>query len=160
MQPATHSNRFDQMNAIGATSMSSQSAVNAPLTNFAKIKIKMNTKMNKIRKFYKSKEKNLTKMMSWTTLTKLFVLMKNATHHECDDEAKKSSCDWEKQTTRLKEITKKLKKITKKTINTTEENIWTKIIFKNADVAFSTFSIFAINALSKQRFNKEMKLIT
>ena len=64
MQLVIHSNRFDQMNAIDATSMSSQNAVSAPLTNFAKIKIKMNTKMNKIREFYESKKKNLTKMMS------------------------------------------------------------------------------------------------
>ena len=31
------------------------------------------------------------------TLTKLFVLMKNATRHECNDETKKSSCDLKKQ---------------------------------------------------------------
>ena len=63
MQPAIHSNRFDQMNAIGATSMNNQNAINAFLTSFAKIKIKMNTKMNKIRKFYESKKKNLKKIM-------------------------------------------------------------------------------------------------
>ena len=56
-------------------------------------------------------------------LTKLFALMKNATRHECDDEVKKSSCNSEKQTIRLKEITKKLKRIIEKTINTIEENI-------------------------------------
>ena len=64
MQLAIHSNRFDQMNAIDATSMSNQNAVNAFLTNFAKIKMKINTKMNKIKEFYELKKKNLTKMMS------------------------------------------------------------------------------------------------
>ena len=64
MQPAIHSDHFDQMNAIGATSMNSQSAVNALLTSFAKIKMKMNTKMSKIKEFYESKKKNLTRMMS------------------------------------------------------------------------------------------------
>ena len=160
MQSAIHSNHFDQMNAIDATSMSSQNAINALLTSFAKIKIKMNTKMSKIREFYKLKKKNLTKMMSWTTLTKLFVLIKNATRHECENETKKSNCNSKKQITRLKEIIKKLKKITEKTINTIEENIWTKIAFKDANVAFSTLLMFAINAFLKRRFNKKMKLIT
>ena len=123
MQFAIHLNRFDQMNAIDATSMSNQSAVNASLTNFAKIKMKMNMKMNKIKRLYESKKKNLTKMMSWTTLTKLFILMKNATRHECEIETKKSSCDSKKQITKLKKIARKLKKITEKTINTTEKNI-------------------------------------
>ena len=49
--------------------------------------------------------------------------MKDATRHECDDEAKKLSCDSEKQTTKLKEIMKKLKRITEKMINIIEENI-------------------------------------
>ena len=153
MQPAIHSNRFDQMNATGATSMNNQSAVNALLTNFAKIKIKMNTKISKIKRLYESKKKNLTKMMSWITLTKLFVLMKNATRYKCKNKTKKSSCDSKKQTTRLK-------KITKKTINTTEKNIWTKVVFKNANVIFLTFSMLTISAFSKQRLNKKMKLIT
>ena len=160
MQFAIHSDRLDQMNAIGATSMSSQSAVNASLTNFAKIKMKMNTKMSKIRKFYESKKKNLTEMMSWTTLTKLFVLMKNAMRHECENETKRSNCDSKKQTTRLKEITRKLKRIAEKTINIIKENIWAKIIFKDANVAFLTLSMLAINAFSKRRFNKKIKLIT
>ena len=56
-------------------------------------------------------------------LMKLFVLMKNATRHECDNKTKRLSCDSKKQITKLKEITKKLKRITEKTINTTEENI-------------------------------------
>ena len=159
MQPAIYSDRFDQMNATGATSMSSQDAVNAPLTSFAKTKVKMNTKMNKIRELYESKKKNLTKMMPWTALTKLFVLMKNATRHECDDEAKKSSCDSKKQTTRLKKIIRKLKRITEKTINTIEENIWAKVAFKGANVAFSTFSMLAISAPPKRRLNKKMKVI-
>ena len=159
MQLAIHLNRFDQMNAIDATSINSQNAVNAFLTNFAKIKMKINTKMSKIKRFYKSKKKNLTKMMSWTTLTKFFILMKNATRHECDDKTKKSSCDLKKQTTRLKKKIKKLKRIIKKTINTIEENNWTKITFKGENVAFSTFLMFEINALSKRWLNKEMKLI-
>ena len=62
-------------------------------------------------------------MISWTTLIKLFVLMKNATHYECNNETKKSSCDTKKQIIKLKEITRKLKKIAEKTINTIEENI-------------------------------------
>ena len=123
MQSAIHSDRFDQMNAIDAMLMSSQSAVNAFLTNFAKIKMKMNTKMNKIRRLYELKKKNLTRMMSWTTLIKLFVLMKDATRHEYENETKKSSCDSKKQTTRLKEITRKLKRITEKTINIIKRNI-------------------------------------
>ena len=57
------------------------------------------------------------------TLIKLFILIKNATRHECDDKAKKSNCNLKKQTTRLKEIARKLKKIAKKMINTIEENI-------------------------------------
>ena len=56
-------------------------------------------------------------------LTKLFVLMKNATRHECNDKMKKSSCNSKKQTIKLKKIIRKLKKIIEKTINTTEENI-------------------------------------
>ena len=98
-------------------------------------------------------------MTLWMTLTKLFVLIKNATRYECENEAKESSDDWKKQITKLKKITKKLKRIAEKTINTTEENIWTKIAFKSADVAFSTLSMLAINASSKQRLNKKMKLI-
>ena len=64
MQFAIYLNHFNQMNAIGATLMSSQNAVNAFLINFAKIKMKMNTKMSKIKKLYELKKKNLTKMMS------------------------------------------------------------------------------------------------
>ena len=64
IQFTIHLNCFDQINAIDATSMSSQNAINASLTNFTKIKIKMNTKINKIKKFYKSKKKNLTRIMS------------------------------------------------------------------------------------------------
>ena len=63
MQPAIHSDRLGQVNATGATPVSSQSAVSAPLTSFAKIKAKMNTEMSKIRGLYESKEKNLTGMM-------------------------------------------------------------------------------------------------
>ena len=52
------------MNAIDATSINSRNAFNAPLTNFVQIKTKLNMKMNKIEKFYESKEKNLSEMMS------------------------------------------------------------------------------------------------
>ena len=123
MQPAIHLNHFDQINTIDATSINNQSAISTFLTNFAKIKMKRNTKTSKIKKFYELKKKNLTEMMSWTTLIKLFVLMKNATRHECENETKKSNCDSKKQTTRLKKITKKFKKIAEKMINTIEENI-------------------------------------
>ena len=148
------------MNAIDATTINSQSAVNALLTNFIKAKMKINRKINKIKKLYELKKKNLTKIMSWTTLTKLFILMKNATRYKCNDKTKKSSCDSEKQITKLKEITKKLKRIAEKTINTIKENIWAKIIFQSADVIFLTFSMFAINEFSKRKFKKEITLIT
>ena len=64
MQLAIHSDRRDMMNAIDATSINSQSASDALLRSFAQIKTKLNIKMNKIKEFYESKEKNLSKMMS------------------------------------------------------------------------------------------------
>ena len=75
--------------------------------------------------------------------------MKNATRYKYNDKTKKSNCSSEKQITKLKRIIKKLKRITEKTINTIEENTWTKIAFKNANVAFSTFLMFTISALLK-----------
>ena len=54
---------------------------------------------------------------------KLFVLIKDATRHECDNEIKKLNCNSKKQIIKLKEITKKLKKIIEKTINTIKKNI-------------------------------------
>ena len=64
MQLIIHSDRRDVMNVAGATSVSSQGAFDASLKNFAQIKAELNTEMSKIRRFYKSKEKNLSKMMS------------------------------------------------------------------------------------------------
>ena len=64
MQPVIHLNRQDVMNAIDATSISSQSAFNALSRNFAQIKTKLNMKMNKIKELYELKKKNMSKMMS------------------------------------------------------------------------------------------------
>ena len=64
MQPVIHSNCRDVMNAIDATLINNQSAFDALLKNFAQIKTKLNMKMNKIKKLYESKEKNLSKIMS------------------------------------------------------------------------------------------------
>ena len=52
------------MNAIDATSINNQNVFNALSKDFAQIKTKLNMKINKIRKFYESKEKNLSKIMS------------------------------------------------------------------------------------------------
>ena len=52
------------INAVDATSINNQSASNALLKDFAQIKTKLNMKMNKIKEFYESKKKNLSKMMS------------------------------------------------------------------------------------------------
>ena len=75
--------RWDVMNAVDATSINSQNAFDALSKNFAQIKTKLNMKMSKIKELYKLKEKNLSKMMSWTTMKKFFDLMKHATRHEC-----------------------------------------------------------------------------
>ena len=61
MQLEIHSDRFDMMNAIDATSTSNQSASNTFLKNFAQIKSKLNTKMSTIREFYETKEKTRQK---------------------------------------------------------------------------------------------------
>ena len=63
MQLAIHSDRRNVMNAIDATSISIQSASDALSKNFAQIKAKLNMKMNKIKKLYESKEKNLSKII-------------------------------------------------------------------------------------------------
>ena len=63
MQFVIHLNRRDVMNAIDAMSINNQNAFNALLRNFAQIKTNLNMKIKKIRKFYESKEKNLSKMM-------------------------------------------------------------------------------------------------
>ena len=83
MQFVIHSNRRDVMNAIDATLINNQSAFNAFLRNFAQIKTKLNMKINKIRKLYELKEKNLLKIISLMTMTKFFDLMRHATRHEC-----------------------------------------------------------------------------
>ena len=83
MQLVIHSDRWDVMNVIGATSISSQNAFDASLKNLAQIKAELNMKMSKIEKLYELKEKNPSKMISWTIMTKFFNLMKHATRHEC-----------------------------------------------------------------------------
>ena len=45
---------------------------------------------------------------------KLFILIKNATRHKCENKSKKLNYDLKKQTTRLKKIIKKFKKNNKK----------------------------------------------
>ena len=52
------------MNAINATSISSQSASDALSRSFTQIKTKLNMKIDKIKELYKLKEKNLSRMMS------------------------------------------------------------------------------------------------
>ena len=130
MQFIIHSNRRDVMNVIGATSINSQNAFDALLRNFAQIKTKLNTKMSKIRELYELKEKNSSKMMSWTIMTKFFDMMKNARRHECANETKKANDCFERQVTRLKKMIRKLKKVIEKTKDTIERNIWTKIIVR------------------------------
>ena len=86
--------------------------------------------MSKIKEFYKSKEKNLLEIISWTMMTKFFNIMKHATHYECANKIKNANDCFEKQVTRLKKMIRKLKKVIEKTKDTIEENIWTKIIVK------------------------------
>ena len=64
MQLIIHSNCRNIMNAIDAMSINNQSVFDALLKNFAQIKTKLNMKINKIKKLYKLKEKNLLKIMS------------------------------------------------------------------------------------------------
>ena len=52
------------MNAIDAPLINNRNAFNAFLRNFAQIKTKLNMKMNKIKKLYETKEKNLSKIIS------------------------------------------------------------------------------------------------
>ena len=63
MQLAIHLNCRDVMNAIDAMSINNQSAFDAFSTNFVQIKTKLNMKINKIREFYESKKKNLSKII-------------------------------------------------------------------------------------------------
>ena len=64
MQLAIHSNRKNITNAIDATLINSQNAFKMFSRNFAQIKTKLNMKMNKTKKLYESKEKNLSKIIS------------------------------------------------------------------------------------------------
>ena len=88
IQFVIYSDYFNQINAIDAILISNQSAINALLTNFTKIRITINTKMSKIKKLYKLKKNNLTKIISLILLIKLVILIKNATRYACDDETK------------------------------------------------------------------------
>ena len=148
------------MNAIDATSINNQSASDASLKNFAQIKTKINMKMNKIKKFYESKEKNLSKMMSWTMMTKFFDMIKHATRHECASVTKTMNKYFKKQIMRLKKMIKKLKKMTEKTKDTIEKNIWAKIMIKQSTIAISAFLLREINVFLKQKSNRKIKLMT
>ena len=79
--------------------------------------------MNKIKELYESKEKNLSKMISWTMMTKFFNIIKHATRHKCASVTKIMNEYFEKQIMRLKKMIKKLKRIIEKTKNTIEKNI-------------------------------------
>ena len=52
------------MNATDATLINNQNTFNAFSKDFVSIKTKLNMKINKMKEFYKSKEKNLSKMIS------------------------------------------------------------------------------------------------
>ena len=160
MQLAIHSNCWNVINAIDATLINNQNAFNAFLKSFAQIKTKLNIKMNKIKKLYESKKKNLLKMISWTIMTKFFNMIKHATRHNCANVTKIMNEYLENQITRLKKMIRKLKKMIEKTKNTIEENIWTKIIIKQLMIVISAFSLREINIFSKQKLNKKMKLMT
>ena len=160
MQSTIHSNRRDVMNVIDATSISSQNAPDAFSRNFAQIKAKLNTKMSKIKELYESKEKNLSKMMPWTIMTRFFDMMKDATRHECANETKRTNDCFERQVTRLKKMIKKLKRMIEKTKDTIEESTWTKMIVRQSKVAISTLFLREIDVLPKRKSSKKMKLMT
>ena len=115
--------------------------------------------MNKIEEFYESK-KNLSKMMSWTIIIKFFDMMKLATRHKYTNVTKTTNEYFERQITKLKEMIKKLKRMTKKTKNTIEENIWTKIMIRQSTIAILIFFLREINAFSKWKSSKKIKLMT
>ena len=116
--------------------------------------------MSKIKELYKSKEKNLSKIMSWTIMIKFFDMMRHATRHDCVNVTKTASECFENQITKLKKMIRKLKRVIKKTKNTIKENTWTKITIKQSTIAVSAFFLREINAFSKRKSNKKMKLIT
>ena len=64
MQLIIYLNRRNVMNVINAMLINNQDAFNASLKNFAQIKTKLNMKMNKIKEFYKLKNKNVSKIIS------------------------------------------------------------------------------------------------
>ena len=159
MQLVIHSDRRDVMNVIDATSINNQGAFDALSKDFAQIKTKLNMKMSKIKKLYESKEKNLSKMISWTMMIKFFNLMRHATRYECADVTKTTSECFEKQITRLKKMIRKLKRVIEKTKDTMKENIWTKITIRQSTIAILTFFLREINVFSKRRSSKEIKLM-
>ena len=55
-------------------------------------------------------------------MTKFFNKMKDATRHECANEAKRMNDCVERQVTKLKKMIKKLKRVIEKTKNTIEKN--------------------------------------
>ena len=82
MQLAIHSDRRNIINAIDTTSINSQNVLNMLLKSFAQIKIKLNMKISKIKRFYKSKEKNLLKILLLMIIIKFFDIIKHATNYE------------------------------------------------------------------------------
>ena len=64
MQLVIYLNHRNVMNAIDAILINSKNAFDAFLKNFAQIKTKLHMKINKIKKLYELKEKNLSKIMS------------------------------------------------------------------------------------------------
>ena len=148
------------MNAIDATSINSQNAFKTLSKNFAQIKAKLNTKMNKIKKLYESREKNLSRMMSWTMIAKFFDIMRHVTRHECANVTKTMNKCFERQIMKLKKIIKKLKKMIEKMKDIIKENIWAKITIRQSTISISTFFLREINASSKRKSSRKMKLMT
>ena len=93
-------------------------------------------------------------------MMRFFNMIKDATRHECASETKKTNDCFERQVTKLKKMIKKLKRMIKKTKDTIEENIWAKMIVRQSKVAISTLFLREIDASSKRRSSKEMKLMT
>ena len=86
--------------------------------------------------------------------------MKQTTRHECEKTTKNARYDSEKRIKKLKKVTKKFEKIIEKTDNALENSIWTKITTKDFAVASSTIAERTVNALSKKKFNKKIKLMS
>ena len=79
--------------------------------------------MSKRKRFYELKEKNLSKIMSKTIITKFFNMIKHVTRHNCANVMKTTNAYFESEITRLKKMIKKLKRVIEKTKNTIERNI-------------------------------------